>query len=120
MPETGTTLMQYDAAYSLMIQELENKLPVYITYHNASHTRSVVEAPILLSESEGVSEEEKTIIKTAALFHDAGFLKSNKNHEDGSCAVARRHLPDFGYSGEQIEAVCKCILATRLPQKPAS
>jgi uncharacterized membrane-anchored protein YitT (DUF2179 family)/predicted metal-dependent HD superfamily phosphohydrolase len=120
MPETGTTFMQYDAAYSLIVHELENKLPVYVTYHNAAHTKSVVEAAILLSESEGVSEEEKTIIKTAALFHDAGFLKSNKNHEEGSCAIARRYLPDFGYSGEQIEAVCRCILATRLPQKPAS
>jgi uncharacterized membrane-anchored protein YitT (DUF2179 family)/predicted metal-dependent HD superfamily phosphohydrolase len=120
MSETGTTLVQYDAAYRLVVDELEHKLPVYITYHNAAHTKSVVEAAILLAESEGVSEEEKTIIKTAALFHDAGFLKSNKSHEEGSCAIARRYLPDFGYSGEQIEEVCKCILATRLPQKPAT
>jgi uncharacterized membrane-anchored protein YitT (DUF2179 family)/predicted metal-dependent HD superfamily phosphohydrolase len=112
--------MQYDTAYSLLMRELEHNLPAHLSYHDAAHTKSVVEAAGRLAQSEGLDEEAKTIVKTAALFHDSGFLKTDKNHEAASCSMARHYLPDLGYSSEQIDAVCKCIMATRLPQKPNS
>jgi hypothetical protein len=54
------------------------------------------------------------------LFHDAGFLETYNNHEEASCNIARRCLPQFDYSDEEIEEVCKLIMVTKLPQRPAS
>ena len=31
---------------------------------------------------------------------------------------SRSFLPEYGYSGEQIEKICKIIMATKLPPQP--
>jgi uncharacterized membrane-anchored protein YitT (DUF2179 family) len=59
------------------------------------------------------------MLKTAALFHDAGFLQDHVGHEELSCKIARKHLPDFDYSAEETDHICRIIMATRLPQTPA-
>lgn len=110
--------MQYDQVYSFLIQKLETGLPDYLAYHNVGHTKSVIEAAEHLAAAEGISGDDLTLLKTAALFHDAGFLQHHHDHENFSCKMAAKHLPDFGYNPEQIEAVCRMIMATKLPQAP--
>lgn len=111
--------MQYEQAYSFLIHKLETGLPSYLTYHNAGHTKSVVKAAEHLGIAEDISGDELVLLKTAALFHDAGFLQHHQDHEEFSCKIAKKHLPDFDYNHEQIEAVCQMIMATKLPQTPA-
>ena len=33
------------------------------------------------------------LLKTAALFHDAGFLENHNKHEEISCKLAKKFLP---------------------------
>ena len=80
----------------------------------------MIQAVEHLCEAEHIQSEPKELLLTAALFHDAGFLKSHKGHEEHSCTMARETLPQFEYDNHQIDAVCELILATRLPQKPAN
>lgn len=108
----------FPALYNVIINLLEENLPRYLTYHNAAHTVSVVEASEKLAEAEGLDEEETLLVKTAALFHDTGFMRSYKNHEEASCEFARENLPGYGYSDAQTETVCQIIQATRLPYRP--
>ncbi len=110
--------MQYEEVYAFMIQKLETGLPTYLTYHNADHTKRVVKAVEYLAISENISGDELVMLKTAALFHDSGFLQHHQNHEDFSCKIARKHLPDFEYAPDQTETICRMIMATRLPQSP--
>lgn len=110
--------MQYQQVYLFLIKKLETGLPAYLTYHNADHTRSVIEAAENIGKAENVSGDDLILLKTAALFHDAGFLQHHQNHEELSCEIARDHLPDFEYTPEQIDAICRIIMATRLPQNP--
>lgn len=110
--------MQFDKAYSFLMHKLENDLPKNLYYHNASHTKDVLEYAQLLAESENVPEPEFTLIKTAALYHDAGYLQTNKGHEEISCRIARESLPGFGYADEDIEEICALIMATKMPQSP--
>lgn len=63
-----------------------------------------------------LSEKNWFYLKTAALFHDTGFLQSSHEHEIQSCTIAKRFLPDYGYSEEQIESICRMIMTTKLPQ----
>jgi uncharacterized membrane-anchored protein YitT (DUF2179 family)/predicted metal-dependent HD superfamily phosphohydrolase len=108
--------MQYDQAYSFLISKLETGLPSYLTYHDVQHTKNVIAAAEHLAASENISGDDLVILKTAALFHDAGFLQSHQEHEDLSCRIARKHLPDYNYSPAQIDKICTMIMTTKLPQ----
>ncbi len=108
--------MQYEQVYSFLINKLESGLPSYITYHNAHHTKNVIVAAEHLAMAENISGNDLVLLKTAALFHDAGFLQHHTDHEEFSCKIAAKHLPGFGYSPEQIEIICRMIIATKLPQ----
>lgn len=108
--------MNYDQAYAFLIDKLEKGLPAYISYHDSTHTKNVINAVVHIAHKENLEGEDLTILKTAALFHDAGFLKNQDGHEKISCEMAREYLPSFGYSKDQIENICKLILTTHLPQ----
>lgn len=110
--------MQYQQVYDFLMPKLENELPAYYYYHNAGHTKSVIAAAEHLGQGEGVKGDDLVILKTAALFHDAGFLQQANGHEEISCVWAREYLPDYGYTDSQIEKICRIIMATRLPQSP--
>ena len=71
-----------------------------------------------IAKKEKVGGDDLTLLLTAALFHDSGFLIDQKEHEKLSCDVARQYLPQFGYGPEQIEKICGMIMATQIPQKP--
>jgi len=110
--------MQYEQVHSFLIQKLENGLPSYLTYHDTGHTKNVIETAEHLAMAENISGDDLVLLKTAALFHDAGYMQIYKGHEDISCKMAKKYLPDYGYSSDQVETVCRLILATRWPTKP--
>ncbi len=58
------------------------------------------------------------LLKTAALFHDAGHIIGYENHEYYGCQIAKEYLPKFNYTDDQIERICELIMATKLPPKP--
>jgi uncharacterized membrane-anchored protein YitT (DUF2179 family)/predicted metal-dependent HD superfamily phosphohydrolase len=110
--------MQYQQVYDFLMPRLENELPAWLTYHNAGHTRYVIDHVELLAATENVTGDDLILLKTAALFHDAGFLQQSHGHEEISCIMAREILPDFEYSDQQIEHICRIVIATQLPQHP--
>src|SRR6185503_3117776 len=110
--------MLYEKAYAFLMPRLEKELPAWLVYHNAAHTREVIEGATRLAEMENVTGDDLILLKTAALFHDAGFMQESAGHEEISCIMAREHLPPLGYNDEQIESICRIIIATRLPQSP--
>lgn len=106
----------FQQLYTVVIDKLEHGLPAYLTYHNVQHTRNVVEAATHLAIQENLSDRDKLLVQTAALLHDTGFLQSHDEHENLSCKLARKLLPDHGFSEEEIQRICTMIMATKLPQ----
>ena len=109
--------MQYNELKTFILNKLENELPGYLTYHNVSHTKDVIRYSEELAHAENVSVKELTILLTAAVLHDAGFLETYTGHEEISCSMAQKILPGYGYTDEEIEEVCSLIKATKLPRK---
>lgn len=103
--------------FNIVYKRLEDNLPGYLYYHNAEHTKEVMEKAVFLAKIEGLSKAEITLIKVAALYHDAGFMLGREDHEDKSCKLANKELPEYDFSKEQIEVICGMINATRIPQK---
>lgn len=112
--------MQFEKAYTFLIEKLHHNLQSNLSYHNVDHTLAVLEVADQLAVLEGVDDYNRVILKTAALFHDAGFLKVYNNHEAASCDLARHYLPQFDYTTEEIELICQVIMKTKLPQTPST
>lgn len=111
--------MQTQAACQHILDELDRRLSPALTYHTSGHTRDVVEQADRIARSEGITDAGSlALLKTAACFHDAGFIHAYDDHEEESCRIAMALLPQFAYSPEQIEVICQLIRATRLPQSP--
>ena len=111
-------LIKFEGLEQKMYAYFEEKLPKTLYYHNIKHTIDVVVQVENIGYAEGISDTEMYILKTAALFHDSGFINAYKNHEQESIAIARRILPKEGYSQEQIDQVCELINATILTEEP--
>jgi exopolyphosphatase/pppGpp-phosphohydrolase len=72
----------------------------------------------LIGWGEGVTDEEILLLKTAALFHDAGHIIAYDKHEYHGTVMAQEYLPKYNYSPDQIKRICELIMATKLPPKP--
>jgi uncharacterized protein len=110
--------MEFQKAKKFILTKLTKELPRHLSYHSVDHVKDVYGAVESIGKNEGVTGEPMTLLLTAALFHDSGFLKSPKEHEKISCEIAREFLPEFNYNSEQIETICGMIMATRIPQTP--
>jgi TolB-like protein/predicted metal-dependent HD superfamily phosphohydrolase/Tfp pilus assembly protein PilF len=98
---------------------LEREMPA-LPYHNVSHIQDVLQAALQIAETVQVTEDELNLIRLAALFHDAGFIREAKGHEAHGAAMAKEILPDYGLNEAQIESICSMIMATKLPQTPSN
>jgi uncharacterized protein len=106
-------------AYALM--RLASELPETVRYHSLQHTRDdVVPAAERLAHAEGVNGEDLLLLRTAAYFHDLGFVVRREEHELAGVEIAKHVLPAFGYTPEQIEKISRMIMATRIPQSPTT
>jgi uncharacterized membrane-anchored protein YitT (DUF2179 family)/predicted metal-dependent HD superfamily phosphohydrolase len=112
--------MKQSPECKIILDKLENELPKQLHYHNINHTLDVYESVSTIGKQEGVSEKNLKLLQVAAIYHDSGFLIEKENHEEHSCQLAREFLPKYNYSSEDIDAICKIIMATKMPQKPKS
>jgi class 3 adenylate cyclase len=110
--------INYKNAEKYIIKRLSGDLPQGLHYHGIHHTKDVCEAVERLAIWEGVKGEELYLLKTAALYHDAGFIDSYESNEPIGANLAKEMLPNFGYTEEQIDQVIRLIEATKMPQSP--
>lgn len=89
-----------------------------LPYHNFSHAMDVYYAVDTLALLGGVSNEDKFLLKTAALLHDITFVPGLKDNEERSAEFARQYLLRIKYSPEQSQRVGQLILPTKMPQNP--
>jgi uncharacterized protein len=111
-------MMRTAEACAHITQRLRAELEHGLSYHSVEHTLDVAASAERLATAEGVIGEERELLITAAYYHDAGFLKKYFANEAVGADIARRTLPDFGYSRAQIKRVEQLILATTLPHRP--
>lgn len=112
--------MNYHAVKAFILDKLERELSDKLTYHGLHHTLDVLSTTEELCYFEKVPPYDSLLLKTAALFHDAGFTVSNVSHETLGCDIARQHLPLYDYTLAEIEQICGMIMATKIPQTPHS
>jgi ligand-binding sensor domain-containing protein/class 3 adenylate cyclase/HD superfamily phosphodiesterase len=108
--------INYKKAEQFIMKKLAEELPDDLYYHAIQHTEDVRDAAERIGKLEGVDGEDMMVLKTAAMYHDAGFTKQYFKNEPIAVEMAKEILPNFGYSPEQIESIEKMIMATQVPQ----
>lgn len=111
-------LRQFTDLQEIILDRLEKELPPYLYYHNFKHTIDVINQAELIGYGEGVDDESILLLKTAALFHDAGHIIDYDEHEYNGTQLAKDYLPKYRYTPEQINKICELIMATKLPPNP--
>jgi len=97
---------------------LTKELPDGLVYHNIDHTRRVVKQAEIIGTHENLSEEEMNIVKIAAWFHDVGYIKKYKGHEEVSIKFASDFLNRKEVDKEVVDQIVECIGSTIVPQFP--
>lgn len=108
--------MNYEKARQFILEKLEKELPQNLHYHSIHHTIDVCDAVERIGLLENISSEEIILVKTAALYHDSGFIYQYLKNEPVGVEIARKSLPEFNYSDQEIDLISEIIMATQIPQ----
>jgi uncharacterized protein len=110
----------YDAMLDPICNRLMHEIPAEYKYHSLRHTLDVVEEAVRIGQSEGLSEYDLMLVRVAALFHDTGYIRQRKEHEEAGCTIFLEYAATWDLTQEEKDAVVGCIRATRIPQSPAN
>lgn len=114
-------VIDVEGAIAWVAARLEAELPSWLGYHDFEHTAGlVVPAAELLGADLALDTESLDLLRTAAWFHDVGYIERYRDNEAVGVALAEEVLPGFGYEPEQVVVVTDAIWATQLPQRPGS
>lgn len=92
-----------------------------LSYHNLEHTESVVSNAGRIAKFYNLADRDVFTVMTAAWFHDTGYLNGGAaDHENRGAQIAEQYLTGKNIDPDLVSGVRQCIVATRLPQSPAS
>lgn len=110
--------INYRKAERHIMKILQAELSPNLHYHGIHHTNDVVEAAERLAIMEGVLDEDIFVLKSAATYHDAGFVEEYDKNEHIGARMAEEILPLYGYTEAQVNTVKDLIYATIIPHNP--
>ncbi|MCH8033076.1 MAG: HD domain-containing protein [Bacteroidetes bacterium] len=109
-----------DTVQEQVKQIFNENAPPENVYHNLSHTTEVVSAVKEIAAAEGVGDDDLEILLIAAWFHDSGYVKTCKGHEEVSVEYVREFLQSIKYPEDKIKEIESLISTTKMPQSPKS
>ncbi len=110
----------FESIHQHVYELMKTQLPSFLQYHSINHTTYVLEKAQLIAVREKVSHHDMLLIKLGALFHDTGFTRHYKNHEEAGCEIAVEILKQFHFDTGDTFQICDMIMATKIPQAPAT
>jgi predicted metal-dependent HD superfamily phosphohydrolase len=112
--------INYYKAERHIVKVLEKGLSDKLHYHGIAHTKDVVRAVERLALIEGVTDEGLFLLKSAATYHDAGFVEQYDKNEPIGARLAEEILPKYGYTEQHINTIKELIYVTQIPHKPSN
>jgi class 3 adenylate cyclase len=103
-----------------VFETILSELPPTLYFHKLEYAQRVFSQAFLLCRAEEIEQEERLLVRTAALLLFTGLTQSFNNYENRSSVIAREILPEFEYSESQIDQICNLILSTKQPFNPTN
>ncbi len=110
--------INYYKAERYIMKLLDQQLSSKLHYHSVGHSKDVVNAVERIALLENVTDEALFLLKSAANYHDAGFIEQYDANEPVGARLAGEILPRFGYTEADIKVIQELIYATRIPHAP--
>ncbi len=110
--------IKYYKTEHFVLDYLKAGLSDKLLYHSVNHSIDVVQAVERIALSEGVTDEGLFLLKTAAILHDAGFVRQYENNESIGAEMASEWLPKYGYTEQHIKTIVELIHVTEIPHRP--
>lgn len=101
-----------------VLEKINTELSDKHTYHGVNHTKHVLKVCNKYIKRMKIPAHDAYLLRTAALMHDFGFIKTYENHEEESIMYVKQVLPEWDYSEKDVDIIAGMINATIIPQKP--
>lgn len=112
-------LADWEGVRAYFLQRLANDLPANLPFHGLPRTRDDILPTIEhYITNAGLEPDDALLLRTAALFYNAGYLERYEDNAAVAVRIASETLPSFGYTSSQIAAIGAIIIATQPPQRP--
>lgn len=118
MQAAGLIFVQYPRLFDYMITRMTKELNKNLYYHGVHHTLDVISAVQRIAREEKLDDDQHLLLNTAALFHDSGYIFTYHHNEELGIKMARKILPDYGYTPNQIHIISGIIRTTKVRSKP--
>jgi len=86
-------------------------------YHSYKHTWQTLKACRELAEPYNLSSRDTELLMLAALFHDTGYTRTYKGHEEAGVEILREYLGDQ-YPHDDLNKIEALILSTKGSVRP--
>ncbi|MBI1835901.1 MAG: hypothetical protein HYR91_01410 [Flavobacteriia bacterium] len=110
--------INYNKAERHITKVLEKGLSDKLHYHSLEHMKDVVQAVENIALTENVTDEGLFLLKSAASYHDAGFIEQYDKNEPIGARLAEEILPKYGYTEQHIQQIKELIYVTQIPHNP--
>lgn len=110
--------INYYKAERFILSKLKKELSPKLHYHSYEHSKDVTRQAERIAIGEGITDEDLFLLKSAASYHDAGFVEQYERNEPIGARMAAEILPKFGYTEAHIERIKELIFVTQVPHKP--
>ena len=114
----GLSIADFNGLRHFIISKLKAELSDDLYYHSIEHTLNVENSVIKYANLEGLNADSIIKLRTAALFHDSGFLISYQDNEEIGVKILEKYAPGFGYKTDDIKTISKIILSTNNKIEP--
>lgn len=101
--------------FKLFQEELSN----HFLYHNFAHTTKVVKTAEELATEYKLPEKEIENLAIASWFHDTGYARDYKNHEEESVKIMKEYFGER-LSEPRFKEIEQLILSTKFDHEPAN
>ena len=115
---TMLQLLRLQDVQDEVIEKLISDLPQNLYFHNVERVKELINLVDLYSRAEEMCDEDKLVVKTAAMLADVGYIHSYDEHEERSIEFAKDFLSRFKYNQEQIDKICSLIDISKQNRKP--
>lgn len=110
--------INYYKAERFILSKLKKELSPKLHYHSYDHSKDVTRQAERIAIGEGITDEDLFLLKSAASYHDAGFVEQYDKNEPIGARLAEEILPNFGYTKAHIERIKELIYVTQIPHQP--
>ncbi len=93
----------------VFLKKMDDELPPDLYFHDHKYCVELLNQCELLFNSEKISEKDRILVRTAALFDCMSYFKGYEERDKHIYQITREYLPKYKYSNKQVVKICRLL-----------